>query len=411
MGSIDSSGRYVPTAAGTWEVSATVSGITGRTFVTVLPGNLSRIDVSPKNQTITTDQQLRFTATGYDIKGNVVEMSPAWDAEGGGEIDSSGNYNPERPGKWRIYANASGISGFTYVYVVEGSPSRIEITPERAQVRAGETVKFEARIYDADGNAVTGYPIWSAEEGEISEGTYTATKAGTWKVYANISGIIGDWAEVEVLPGQPSVLEISPKNVTITAGESARFTASVWDAYGNPTDAAVSWYCTVGNITGGMFSGTEAGTWRIYANITLNGTEISDYASVTVLPGPLHRVDINTDSIVLDPGQSFTFSASCRDEYGNVVPGVHVIWTVEGDIGTIQQNGMFTAGEHPGTGKVVVTATHKNITVSSSADVEIAGAAPSKVKKIHEWVYGMYGILIASLLASGAPAVYGILKN
>ena len=65
------SGSFDPIKEGQCEVVANVSGKTAKTLVTILPGKLHNISISPGNITITADDHIFFHARGYDEDGRL----------------------------------------------------------------------------------------------------------------------------------------------------------------------------------------------------------------------------------------------------------------------------------------------------------------------------------------------------
>jgi hypothetical protein len=97
-----------------------------------------------------------------------------------------------------------------------------------------------------------------------------------------------------------------------------------------------------------------------------NSTAPHTLATITVTPaGP-----------TLTAGSTQQFTAVGKDANGNVV-SITPTWSVSGGAGTIDSNGMFTAGSTAGTFANAITATSGS--VSGSTAVTITGAAPSVV--------------------------------
>lgn len=200
-GTIDQTGNFTATTPGTITVYANTSGISGNATVTITVGKLHRITITPQSASITTDEFLPFTATGYDADENEVSISPTWEVTGGGTIDPSGNFTATTPGDWRVFANFSGISGNISFTVTLGVPVKIIISPNSASVNVSESILFTIEAYDADNNELDITPVWEVSGGGTigRYGKFTAKSPGTFTVYANASGISAS-ATVTVLP-------------------------------------------------------------------------------------------------------------------------------------------------------------------------------------------------------------------
>jgi hypothetical protein len=85
-------------------------------------------------------------------------------------------------------------------------------------------------------------------------------------------------------------------------------------------------------------------------------------------------VVVSPTSATLEPGGSQQFAAQVLDGNGGVVPGAPVAWSVENGGGTIDQNGLFSAGAVLGTFTDTVVATSDGVAGSASVTVDQAPA-------------------------------------
>jgi len=93
-------------------------------------------------------------------------------------------------------------------------------------------------------------------------------------------------------------------------------------------------------------------------------------------PRTLATITVTPASPTLTAGNTQQFTAVGKDANGNVVSFTPT-WSVSGGAGTIDDNGMFTAGSTAGTFTNAVTATSGSIT--GSATVTVTAATPSVV--------------------------------
>ncbi len=157
-------------------------------------GPLARIIIKPISTIITTDDHQVFTAVGLDSNDNILSISPNWEIDGGGIIDQNGSFTANKPGKWTIYANESGISGNTTVTVILGAIDQIKIYPTDIEINVSKSINFNAKGYDSNNNEIDISPKWEVNGGGIIDqtGHFTAANPGNWTVYANSSGISGN---------------------------------------------------------------------------------------------------------------------------------------------------------------------------------------------------------------------------
>jgi hypothetical protein len=177
-GTISGSGLFTAgTVAGTFSnaVSASVgicsSTITGRATVTVLPGSVASVTVSPSDASMLEGATQQFAATAADSHGNAVTITPVWSVSnvGGGTIDaSSGLYTAGSvAGTFTssVRATASSVTGVSTVTVTAPSSQLawIVITPTNPSMYGAGTKQFTATGYDASMNVMTipGTLTWS----------------------------------------------------------------------------------------------------------------------------------------------------------------------------------------------------------------------------------------------------------
>lgn len=91
--------------------------------------------------------------------------------------------------------------------------------------------------------------------------------------------------------------------------------------------------------------------------LTLARVEVRDGGGLTdaavrpllVLPGPLASLQIAPGEATLGPGGTVQFRATATDTYGNVLQNPDVVWWMaDPQAGTIDDEGLFTAGSRPG---------------------------------------------------------------
>jgi len=84
---------------------------------------------------------------------------------------------------------------------------------------------------------------------------------------------------------------------------------------------------------------------------------------------------------VLAPGQGVKFEAHVFQEDGTPLQGVEIRWMVEPDtLGSITEDGFFTAGPNPGEGKIIAIAHVFNLQLKTEIEVKIASPALPRVR-------------------------------
>jgi hypothetical protein len=363
-GVIDQTGLFDPTKPGTWTIYAnTTNGISGNTVINVTVGNLARIDITPQNLSITTDDFVQFYALGYDLDNNTIEMEPDWSVTGGGMIDQTGNFSATKPGIWSVYANKSGVSGRTTIEISIGKLARIDVIPKSPTITTDEYIQFNAYGYDSDNNSISIEPDWETTGGGTIDymGNFTATTQGEWTIFANVTGISGN-STIIIDHGELKYIEILANQSKITTDDELILSAVGYDSDNNLINITPTWEITGGGeiYQNGTFVPKKPGTWTIYANYT----DISSSIDILVTPGKVVRMNINPEFVELNISETVQFSVIGYDSDDNIVQ-FKPTWSVSGG-GLIDNNGKFTA---KWSGNWNVSASYQNLQVNATMRV------------------------------------------
>ncbi len=382
-----------------WQKSA--ASLSDSARVTVVPGALAQIVVSPASATLSADSSLTFTASGYDADGNAITVVlPVWSVSGGiGAIDASGKFDAQKVGSGGVIAkSALGTASDTAeVTVTMGAVKTVAITPSGGIASPGDTVQFDLTAFDKDGNAT---PIarpavaWTTTDpaGSISsQGLYTAgttLSPPTWEVKGTYGGLSASAAISVLSTGALTRIAIEDTlgavvgGLAVTAdqdglalratgygpaGENLGPVSCTWNVVGSAAVAIVA----AGPDVATSVEFRQTGSVRIRAagpsglvdstgTITVGSGVL---ASLVVTPGPS---TVSTDS-------TLQFAAAPKDEDGNASAGVTIAWSVLGGIGTV---GATTGSFNPSTPGVgsVRAASSLGVAGDSPAVTVVAGA-------------------------------------
>lgn len=153
--------------------------------------------------------------------------------------------------------------------------------------------------------------------------------------------------------GPATKISLDPVSVTLTADQTQTFKVIATAADNTTSDvtsgSTLSINDPLGSMTVATYQAGKAGTWTIQASYQ----SFTATATVTVTPGAVKEVVVNPDSAPEQTylGKNATFTATVYDGKNNVISGKTATWSVVGDIGTINAQGVFTP-KSIGTGKV-----------------------------------------------------------
>ncbi|MEM4389908.1 MAG: carboxypeptidase regulatory-like domain-containing protein [Candidatus Micrarchaeia archaeon] len=125
IGTINASGVFTATRAGSGSVVATYQNVSNSSSVTVTPGPLYRLAVSPASATVTVGYTQHFTASGLDYYdnslGTISDAELEWSVSGGvGTIDAGGVFTATTVGSGTVmarYKTNTSINGTASVTV------------------------------------------------------------------------------------------------------------------------------------------------------------------------------------------------------------------------------------------------------------------------------------------------------
>jgi uncharacterized protein (TIGR03382 family) len=385
-GNVSTSGLFTAGATpGTFNNGLTASASEGAinrsasANLTITGGAIATVTVMPSTATLATGGTTNFMAIALDSLGNMVAGTPTWTVvAGGGSITSGGTFTAGAvAGTFTntVQASISGVSGFATVIVQPGAVTRVLVAPMSVTLAPTGTTTFTAQALDANNNTVTAAVTWSASasSGTITQGgVFTAgTMSGNYPaaITATVNGISGT-ANVSINAGALAQLTITPSVATTQAGGTVGFAATGRDGNNNTIAVTPTWSVVSGGGTispSGVFSaGTMTGTFSNTVRAESNG--VTAFATVTVSPGPLARLELTPSFATLDPGAMQQFTGAGKDAFGNAV-AANITWSSNANAGSITAGGLFTAGTLPGDFMDGVTATAGNVTATASIRV------------------------------------------
>lgn len=153
--------------------------------------------------------------------------------------------------------------------------------------------------------------------------------------------------------GPTTKIVIEPATATVTADQTQTFKVMAVAADNTSTDvtsqSTISVNDPLGKVDGAIYTPGKAGSWTVQAafqSFTVTG-------STTVTPGAPKEIVINpnTEPEQVYLGINTVFSATVYDAKNNVVPNQTVVWSVIGENGTIDAQGVFVPATI-GTGKI-----------------------------------------------------------
>jgi DNA-binding MarR family transcriptional regulator len=205
IGSVDQSGLFTASTAGTGSVAAEANDGANKAsagaHVTVSghPPEIWSVAITPNAASLTVGGTQQFSAQAFDQYGQPLHGAAySWSVHGTiGSVDQSGLFSATTAGDGHVLVDASSggktVSGHAPVHVGTGHGSTIHtvvVDPHGATVKVNGTQQFHATALDAHGNPVPGATFtWSVQPaqglGTVDQtGIFTGLAVGHGKVIA-----------------------------------------------------------------------------------------------------------------------------------------------------------------------------------------------------------------------------------
>ena len=347
IGTIDAEGTFTAAQLGSGVVMATYADLTAGAQLTVVPGAVAQLELTPEEATLVAGTTHQFQVKAFNAQRSPLEVRPTWTVTNDvGTIDASGLFTATKAGGGEVGVTVEGTTARARVTVTAGELATLRLSPERVVVQAGEEVQVQASGHDATGNLVPIAPTWrlTANLGELDPaGVFRAQHAGQGRIRAEVDTrpVVAE-IPVEVVPAALHRIEVQPQTLTLSAGEELPFTATGSDAFGNTIPITPRWELTadLGTISAtGTFVARSVGAALVQAWVD----QLSGQASVLVKPSTLTSLTIEpAGPLSLTAGDATTLAVSGYDAYGNTV-AVSPTWSQTAPLGTLSPDGSFRA--------------------------------------------------------------------
>ncbi len=288
-----SKGVVTALAAGATRISASLSGITGHTSLTVTDVSITEIQVTPTNPTVPKGAPQQFVATAIysDFTSRNVTADATWSSDNGGivqvsnAIGSKGRATAVGEGGARVTATFMGKSGSSRMTVTAATVKEVQVTPVNPARPVGIDVQLTATAIMTDNSTfdVTSGATWTSSDESVatvsnafgSSGRVSPFKAGSAVIKATVMGVSGS-TTLTVGAQKLTSISIAPATAAIRPGQTLQLTATGLYDDGSILDITqnVTWISTMSEVAGvsnadgsrGLATGIAVGTTMIEAH-------------------------------------------------------------------------------------------------------------------------------------------------
>jgi len=160
--------------------------------VNMVPGPAARVEIAPKIASVIAGQRLRLDASVFSKAGDRRDDRVSWtsSAPGVAAIQGDGLLEAKTTGTTRVTATAGAASQSVELKVLPNTIVSLRLTPESAEGRTGDVIRFKLVARDRAGREVSGFtPQWSFAPGQgmiDPDGSFVGYEPGSYLVTASI---------------------------------------------------------------------------------------------------------------------------------------------------------------------------------------------------------------------------------
>jgi autotransporter-associated beta strand protein len=232
------------TALGVFPVTITATNPVGSATlsvtITVAPGPLASIVVSPIGGTVTAGGSLMFSAEGFDSRGysrgDLTSLATFRSSSAGDTVTGS-TIRFSQTGTSTITATVGAVRGTTSVSVTVGAPARLVVAPSTTTVVAGDSVTFTVEGFDAEGNSLGAQRATLRTDDPsdvVTDDTIRFTTAGRHAITATVGLLsVQTVSDVQVDPTDVATLTLRLSATTAHVRDTITATVTARDSFGN----------------------------------------------------------------------------------------------------------------------------------------------------------------------------------
>ncbi len=345
---------YHPHATGTFEVTGTDGELSDTTDITVTPGALDHIIMTPNTDTISADYNEDMTVEAYDYNENLIgdvtgdtDFSVTGENSGNAAFSLNSFYS-EHPDEYTVRADYGGKNDTSGITVTVGQLDHFTVSGITDPIVAGASSSVTVTAKDQYGNTITDYTgtaLFSSSDdnailpagGEYAfqegdNGTVTLggedalvfETAGEQSVTACDSYLIdvcGSQAGITVRHAGIDHFTVHPSKTSLAMNENFSLTITALDLYGNTINNANGATAYTGTVT---IETNATSPFTLPSTATFTGT--SGIKSLSALSFTVEEDDINisvADGEVVGESADMEVSGDLPMPDTNVEPGIY----------------------------------------------------------------------------------------
>lgn len=209
---VDGTLDYIPSPQSDTEGSNTMLGLQAGLGVFLggkCTDKLDSIAVEPRNSTVMVGETVNLTVRGFLCDGSSTNVTSASVGSASGGTLAGAAFSSNTPGSYTIsynndMARKGKASSATVTVNARLIPpvtlTRVDLQPDQATISAGESVALRVVGFYSDGTSRPVTCQLTADAGTVSNGSFSAGRAGSYTVTANCDGGQTDRSRITVTP-------------------------------------------------------------------------------------------------------------------------------------------------------------------------------------------------------------------
>ena len=284
--------------------------------------------------------------------------------------------------------------------------ARVEVTPARAEIQIGQTVRLSGRALDSSGNPVPGARIaWFAGGGEgsvDSTGLVLGGYRGSVQVraVASVAGKSGNAfgeSVITVLPAPAARIEVRPRVTRVATGTRLTLAGVAYSAQNDRRDDPVRFASSAPGVVSVSADGRLSALAPGRATVTARAGSATVPMTVEVVANPVTRLVLEPAGQAVRTGDVVRFQARPTDASGKPVRNLAVRWSIAAlgaaGVAQVDDEGTFVA-ETPG--RYTVSASIGGQTADAVVDaaprragrgIEVEGRVPITFPSAEVWAH------------------------
>ncbi len=351
---------------------------------------LASITISPVSPTINANQTVQLSATCRGQNNNTITCPTlhwwSYDTTKATVDYYSGLVTGIAEGTADIVAFLDQVtSNASHITVNPSTLTSITIYIFDALIPVNGTEQLTIVCKDQNNNTITCPTLtWSSDPGSIvtisPTGLVTAIAPGNTNIMASVGNVASNTISITVPSPTLSLIAITPTSSLVDVGRTVQLSTTCKDQYNN-TMACPSlywWSYNTDKATVDYYSGLVTGISPGIANIVAflgSVTSNQSHITVTSMTPILSSIEISPTSPSINMGSTVQLSATCKDQYNNVMicPTLHW-WSYHTAQATVDYNSGLVTGISPGTADIVafldqITSNQSHIAVTTQTPI------------------------------------------